>query len=119
MKKIILPYSNVRADFDENPMLSSTCDFTTAQLTIINASESGTMVVVPIKIEDGSNSTAIGDVSVNANATVTVDFIMYKGKAVIYPTRGTVVEMTGNISRVDGELIATGDCSLTIDAGIN
>ena len=99
---------------------SGSSDFSTATLTITNTSSASSYAVtVPVKIERGSNSASYGDVWVGANDTVTVDFVMYKGKAVITPMSGTIKSVTGNISLVDNQYIATGDCSINIGAGIN
>lgn len=107
----------IDGDDVETPICSGG-DFTTAKLTIINTGGSLIMVSAPIKIDSGSNSASYGYVSVDANDTVTVDFVMYKGKADISPLQGAVEDMEGNISLIDNQCIATGDCSIVLDSGL-
>ena len=119
MKKIILPYSNVRADFDENPMVSSTCDFTTAQVTITNNSDDSIIVICPIAIDADNESLAYGAVSLNASETSIVTMILYKGKGIVSTEGfGLISDVTGDIVLEPTRAIVTGDGSITIISGI-
>lgn len=121
MKKITLPYSKVRADFDENPMRTSSCDYTTAQVTLIGGS--GTLKVpIPFIAITGADYTVDGLTSglvLRVGDEVTLTVILYKGELNI-PEFGYVVDneqSTGsyeeNVS--DGIITITGECTITLN----
>lgn len=114
MKKIILPYSRVRAELNGSPLSGSSCDFSTAKLTVTNTGE-GTLSVYCANIEGGMANPFI---HIGADETETFDIVLYKGKGVIDVNAVTtqVVSYSGNIN-LEGDpeyLVASGDGAITV-----
>lgn len=121
MKKIILPYSRVRAELNGSPMTGSSCDFTTAQVTIKNNSNDRKTVICPIAVDTDNESFAYGAISLTANETSTVTMILYKGKGIVSTIAGSGVisAVTGDILLEPTRAIVGGDGSITIISGIS
>ena len=119
MKKIILPYSKVRAELNGSPMSGSSCDFSTAKLTVTNTDILGSLTVYCANIDTGMSNPFI---FARGGETETFDIILYKGKAVIDVDTATiqVVSYSGDI-QLEGDpqyLVATGDASITIKSNL-
>lgn len=117
MKKIILPYSRVRAELNGSPMSGSSCDFSTAKLTVTNI---GLATSVPCANIDGGMTKSF--ILIGENETETFDIVLYKGKALIdIDARITqVVSYSGDI-HLEGEpqyLVATGDGAITVNDNV-
>lgn len=93
-------------------------DFTTAKLTITSTSSDGLTTVYCSNIDGGMTNSYI---HVGANETETVDIVLYKGKAVIdIPPHILLVNYSGDIN-LEGDpeyLVATGDCSITVEKNL-
>lgn len=120
MKKIILPYSNVRADLNGSPLSGSSCDFTTAQVTITNNSDDSITVICPIAIDTDNESFSYGAISITANKTSIVTMVLYKGKGIVSVEGvGMISDVTGDIVLEPTRAIVTGDGSITIILGVS
>lgn len=115
MKKIILPYSNVRADLNGSPMSGSSCDFSIAKLTVTYTGLSNAMSVYCANIDGGMAEPFI---HIGAEETETFDIVLYKGKAVIDVNAAiTLIDSYSGDIHLEGDpeyLVATGDGSITI-----
>lgn len=145
MKKIILPYSKKRGELNAGAMVnpdavleisengrydvarygyadvnveSGSSDLSTAQMTIHNNSNnSATVNCAMTKTSLSTEMSGVG-VSVDANETITVTILLYKGKALITSDH-MMSNSSGNITIEPLDAIATGDCSITLIEGIS
>ena len=119
MKKIILPYSRVRAELNGSPMSSGSCPLSTAQVTITNSTADSKRVILPNIVED-NGGIALGSVSIPTNETKTITIVLYKGKGYITVSVGQVAGCQGDVTAdgIDGA-VATGDGSFIITEGVS
>lgn len=107
----------IDADDVETPICGGgSGDFTTAKLTVTYTGLSSAMTVYCANIEGGMADPFI---HIGAEETETFDIVLYKGKTVIDVDRTItqVVSYSGDI-HLEGDpeyLVATGDCSITIN----
>ena len=125
MKKIILPYSKVRAELNGSPM-SGSCPFSTVQVTLKNGDNGGIFVGIPyISITDADFTVdgLTGGLFIRPNSEVILTAILYQGKLEIHEYRFVVNrdESTGeyeeNVS--DGYITITGECSITLAPSVS
>lgn len=118
---LVTPEANTYTLKIEGQGVQPTNDFTTFNVTITNNSATYYKVDVAF-IEEGSMILYTG---ASSNHTRSLEVVLYKGEAKmsIYDNNGDpvpqrVVSITGNASYDGTEFIVTGDCTITILAGV-
>lgn len=121
MKKIILPYSKVRAELNGSPMSSGSCPFSTVQVTLKIGDTGSVFVAIPFISITGADFTVDGLTSgllIRSNSEVVLTAILYEGKLEISENRFVVnsEESTGEYEEnvEDGYITITGECSITL-----
>lgn len=121
MKKIILPYSRVRAELNGSPMTGS-CPFSTVQVTLKTGDNGGIFAPIPFISITGADFTVDGLTSglfIQSNSEVILTAILYEGKLDIPEYRFVVnnEESTGEYEENtdDGYITITGECSITLE----
>lgn len=142
MKKIILPYSlkegfisearNVPTiDITENGTYDvkayevanvnveggGTSDFTTAEVTITNSTNSNlSQSCIAILELMGAQMMASEIPPLDVDASVTVNMVLFKGSQIIYAPENVTIAVTGDITDDNGELTITGAGTITYTA---
>lgn len=91
-------------------------DFTTATVTFTNSSSSpDTTASISGLVAILENHLSSEPIIANGGETITVDFVVYKNQPVqAYVGQGTYVSSSGAVEYDDGDLVITGDFSITI-----
>ena len=120
MKKIILPYSKVRAELNGSPMSTGSCPFSTVQVTLKYGDSYGIFVPIPFISSTNPDITADGLTSglfINRNSEVVLTAVLYEGKLTIpiYLFTIDTEESTGEYVYDNGYITITGECSITLE----
>lgn len=141
MKELIFPYSKKKVTLDvaDNvPILNITengeysvkgydkavvnveggsSDFSTAEVIVTNSTESNVnQNGIAIFEYMGEEAMASEFPPIFPNTSVTYDFVLFKGQQTIYAPDDVHIAVTGDITEEEGEIVITGDGTITYTA---
>ena len=108
----------IDGDGDETPIGGGgDTDFTTAEVKVINNTESVVEFSCPNIYTEGSTEALGVDSSVGKNAETTITAVLYKGKVkLLFWAAGISKTATGDIEISGGDAIISGDGTITVSA---
>ena len=107
----------IDGDGVETPIGGGDTDYTTAEVKVINNTESKVDFSCPNIYTEGSTEALGVDSTVGKNAETTITAVLYKGKVkLLFWAAGISKTATGDIEISGGDAIISGDGTITISA---